>query len=523
MSAVAGGVGNGARHEKGVAEMLTHTRRCLLIVCGLAAMLAGLTVCASAQQTTYAISGRVMDQNNTGLGGFTVTLSGAASLTAMTDGNGNFSFANLPPGGDYDVTPIKNGYTFNPSSVSVFHLNGNFSATFNAQANGGGAGSFQFTSATITAGEGDGRAVITVTRTGDTSGAASVDFTTVDDTAAVRCDDTQTKPNVAFARCDYATVVSTIRFAAGEAQKSVTVPIIDDAHVEPVENVQLRLTNPVGATLGAQAAATLTLTDNDAPGESNPVAGSPFFVRQQYLDFLSREPDQGGFNAYVNLLNGCPDANNTDPNSSSASCDRITVSNSFFGSQEFQLKGYYVFRFYRVAFDRLPRYTEIVADMSAVTGRTADEVFTKKAAQADSFTQRPEFMAAYAALSNTAYVNTLLGRYHLTSITTPDPAAPDGSTKVTLTSADLANRLTAQTLTRAQVLRAISDSDEVFNAEFNKAFVAMQYYGYLRRAPDTPGYNAWLNYLTAHPEDARTMVNGFVNSQEYRLRFGAAQ
>jgi hypothetical protein len=48
----------------------------------------------------------------------------------------------------------------------------------------------------------------------------------------------------------------------------------------------------------------------------------------------------------------------------------------------------------------------------------------------------------------------------------------------------------------------------------------MQYYGYLRRTPDAPGFNAWLNYLTAHPDDFRTMVNGFMNSQEYRLRFG---
>ncbi|PWT88560.1 MAG: hypothetical protein C5B55_12900, partial [Blastocatellia bacterium] len=86
--------------------------------------------------------------------------------------------------------------------------------------------------------------------------------------------------------------------------------------------------------------------------------------------------------------------------------------------------------------------------------------------------------------------------------------------------ADLTNQLGAGTLTRAQVLRAIADSDEVFNVEFNQAFVAMQYFGYLRRAPEPAGYNAWLTYLNTHPTDFRTMVNGFVNSPEYRLRFG---
>jgi len=51
----------------------------------------------------------------------------------------------------------------------------------------------------------------------------------------------------------------------------------------------------------------------------------------------------------------------------------------------------------------------------------------------------------------------------------------------------------------------------------------MQYYGYLRRTPETDGYQNWLNYLNSHPTDFRTMVNGFMNSIEYRLRFGPTQ
>ena len=128
----------------------------------------------------------------------------------------------------------------------------------------------------------------------------------------------------------------------------------------------------------------------------------------------------------------------------------------------------------------------------------------------------------YNGQTNTQYVNTLMGRYSLRSITTPDPANPDGATKVTLTTADLINRLNGVggTLTRAQVLRAIADSDQVGTAEANQGFVAMQYYGYLRRTPDTAGFNSWINHLNANPTDFRTMVNGFMNSAEYRLRFG---
>jgi hypothetical protein len=121
-------------------------------------------------------------------------------------------------------------------------------------------------------------------------------------------------------------------------------------------------------------------------------------------------------------------------------------------------------------------------------------------------------------MTNAQYVSALLGRYNLTQIMTPDPAHPDGATKVMLTNTELTSRLDAGTLTRAQVLRAVADSDVVGAQEVNNAFVGMQYYGYLRRKPDDAGFRAWLGVLQSG--DVRTMVNGFLNSTEYRLRFG---
>jgi hypothetical protein len=123
-------------------------------------------------------------------------------------------------------------------------------------------------------------------------------------------------------------------------------------------------------------------------------------------------------------------------------------------------------------------------------------------------------------MSNATYVNTLMNRYGLLSVTSPDPGNPDGANKLTLTSNDLINQLNGGTLTRAQVLRAIVQSDQVINAEALNAFVASQYYGYLRRTPEPQGFSNWVNYLAAHPGDYRTMINGFVNSTEYRSRFG---
>jgi hypothetical protein len=251
------------------------------------------------------------------------------------------------------------------------------------------------------------------------------------------------------------------------------------------------------------------------PTCSNPIDCPDFFISQQYRDFLGREPEASGLDDWKRVLANC-----LSGDLECAHQARLTVSAAFFGSPEFQLKGYFAFRFYRTALNRLPLYDEIIADIHSLNGQTPAEVYANRAAFANSFGQRAEFLNRFGALSNGDYVAALLNQYGLTGITTPDPAQPDGSGKVTLSQVELIARLNASLLTRAQVLRAIADSDEVFQLEFNRAFVAMQYYGYLRRTPEPAGYNSWLNYLNANPGDFREMVRGFMDSTEYRARFG---
>jgi hypothetical protein len=269
--------------------------------------------------------------------------------------------------------------------------------------------------------------------------------------------------------------------------------IIDDS--TKFGDYTLRLRADTGET--AYLSGALALDPYTDYAESNPLENNGFFVRQQYLDFLFREPEPGGFNAWLGVLNRCDAA-------PSPECDRIIVSRSFFESAEFSIKGFFIYRFYAVAFGRLPKYAEIVPDLQFVTGQTAEELNAKREAYINAFVQRPAFRSIYDRLSNADYVDTLLR-----------------TAQVTISNRDqLVNNLNTGAQTRAGVLRAIVESPVVERKEFNPAYVAMQYFGYLKRDPEPGGFNAWLNYLNANSNDFRTMVNGFVNSKEYRSRFG---
>lgn len=92
----------------------------------------------------------------------------------------------------------------------------------------------------------------------------------------------------------------------------------------------------------------------------------------------------------------------------------------------------------------------------------------------------------------------------------------------------LLNGLASHTETRATVLRKISEKPSFAQAEFNRMFVLMQYFGYLRRNPnqgpdsDYTGYDFWLrklNEFNGNFIDAE-MVKAFISSIEYRQRFG---
>ncbi len=74
--------------------------------------------------------------------------------------------------------------------------------------------------------------------------------------------DYRTSDGTATAGEDYTATSGTLSFAAGETSKTVSVPVLDDAHDEGSETLTLTLSNPSGAYL-ADGTATGTITNSD--------------------------------------------------------------------------------------------------------------------------------------------------------------------------------------------------------------------------------------------------------------------
>src|SRR5687767_230213 len=242
------------------------------------------------------------------------------------------------------------------------------------------------------------------------------------------------------------------------------------------------------------------------PGTNTPITidDTDFFVSQQYIDFLNRFPDQGGFDYWVSSFNVC------GTNKACIDDRRVRVSAAFFIEQEFQDTGSFVYRFYQGSQGVQPTYKQFMTDRRQVIGGVSLEA--KKAAFAEAWVQRPEFLAKYpATLSNAQFVDAVLQ-------TMKDGDGVDLSSQRDT----YINALNGGS-TRGQVTRQIIENPTFSNAEYNKAFVLMQYFGYLRRDKDQGGYDFWLNVVNNRAvNNYLGMVCSFVTSAEFQLRFGSA-
>jgi hypothetical protein len=154
-----------------------------------------------------------------------------------------------------------------------------------------------------------------------------------------------------------------------------------------------------------------------------------------------------------------------------------------------------------------------------VVGRTGWEQALEANIRAyfDEFILRFDFRQLYGQLTSAQYVDALNANAGGALSQAERDALVDG--------------LDGRTETRASVLRKVSENRAFSDAERNRAFVLMQYYGYLRRNPNEApeahlnfdGYNFWLGKLNEFNGNfvAAEMVKAFITSDEYRRRFAA--
>jgi hypothetical protein len=381
----------------------------------------------------------------------------------------------------------------------------------------------RFGAASQTVGEGAGSVRIDVRRVGPLSGVSAVNYSTGDGTASEKS--------------DYNLALGTLRFAPGESSKTLTVLIADDRFAEGDESFGVALSDPVGCSIAAPAALTVLVADNDNSEGPSPVRwdasfDGSFFVRQQYHDFLNREPDASGLAHWTGQTTNCGDPN--------LEVCRVNVSAAFFLSIEFQETGYLVERMYKAAFGdatgvsritgsavQIPvpvvRRAEFLADSRAIgegviVGQDGWQqvLEANKQSFALAFVQRQRFTGAYASgMTAAQFVDALF----LNARVTPTAAERDAAVAA-FGSGGVAGR--------AAALRAVAQSATFDAAERNRAFVLMQFFGYLQRDPDAApdpdhtGYQFWLDKLEQFGGNFvnAEMVKAFITSDEYRKRFG---
>lgn len=301
------------------------------------------------------------------------------------------------------------------------------------------------------------------------------------------------------------------------------------------------------------AASAVTSVPYTILATGNPIDEPWTFIRQQYLDFLGRQPDRGGWDYWIGQISSC------GGDQVCVRDRRIRVADAFFFEPEFQQTGSFVLRLYRAAYGnnqpfpnpdvgnpsgpfypgpefhlKFPSYGKVNQDRAQVVG--GPDLAQSQLTLANDFAQRPEFLARYtASLNGPAFITAILesirsasgsdltsqvgvlnglydqgGRglvlFHLANDywngcgSVPAPCVPPGTGMAV-------------------------DNRSFINAEYNFTFVSTEYFGYLRRDGDANGLNFWLAQVNRFPirdADAQhAMVCSFITSAEYQLRFGS--
>ena len=335
---------------------------------------------------------------------------------------------------------------------------------------------------------------------------------------------------------DFSADAAVEKFNGASVQSVTTTAQIYDLGPLAASNYTFTFKNS-GTVVKSQAFAVSSTTP-----PANPIDNPREFVKQQYRDFLNREADQTGENFWTDNITKCTDPARRQPGQTEAQCttlQRAITSGAFFLSPEFQYTGYYVLRMYKGALGRQPKLSEFIPDAQFVgagilinSQLSAAKINQNKSDFAAQFVnctdatkyRCAEFKAIYDGLNNQQYVDKLF-------LTTGVNASASDRTA-------LVNGLNGGTETRASVLQKVVDGIVVigegnqtftttygqafYTQESNRAFVLLEYFGYMKRDPDDAGYAFWLGKLNQFGGNFvnAEMVLAFISSPEYRARFG---
>jgi hypothetical protein len=333
-------------------------------------------------------------------------------------------------------------------------------------------------------------------------------------------------------------VGGTLRFAAGEEKKSISIPVINDGYKEGDEVFTIQLQNPAGTSLGTVNQAAVTISDDQADSipttaEQNPYLNNSFFVRQNYLDALGRDADQSGFADWTNALNNC----GTQKGFINAplNCDRAHVTHGFFASPESIDTAFLIYRLYQVGTGGLPRYNEFTPELATISGfGLADGVRQQNLQDyLQQFAARTAFTNRFGDALQPSQAALLVQKLEQAAgVTLPATATTNPGQSQQYSRQQLIDLRANGTLTVGETLKAFVEQQAVYDNYFTGGEVTLLYFLYLRRDPDLndpnlTGWTDWVDVFTngrpsagVSPRDIHHLLLGFIYSTEYRKRFG---
>lgn len=188
----------------------------------------------------------------------------------------------------------------------------------------------------------------------------------------------------------------------------------------------------------------------------NPINDPQVFVRQLYRDFSAEQPKKEILDQQIEKLSNC--------GVSDQFCQTQTALNIFL-STGFHERGSFVLRMYEAGLNRMPTFDEFMDNMTRFERYVKSEPENAKAQMLEEF-------------------------------------------RVMNVSEGLKNQ---------KPLPELVANEELIKSLANRCFVALHYYGFLRRQPDEVGLVSWTDLLNRRG-DPSVVTNGIITSAEYRQR-----